>query len=101
MAGSIRAFAMTESFRRHRAAYVAAFIAGLIVLVAVVGPWLSPHAYDTLDWSHVAAPPALDGTSHWLGTDRLGRDIFVRTLHGVRISLLIGLAATLVSLVIG
>ena len=101
MAGSIRACAMTKPFRRHRAAIIAAGVAALIAVIAVVGPWLSPYAFDTLDWNHVAAPPAFDGAGHWLGTDRLGRDLFVRTLYGVRISLVIGLLATLVSLIIG
>ena len=68
--------------------------------MAVVGPWFSPYTFDHLDWNHIAAPPSLQA-GHWLGTDRLGRDLFVRTLHGVRISLLIGLLATLVSLLIG
>jgi oligopeptide transport system permease protein len=72
----------------------------LIALVAIVGPWLSPYAYDHLDWGHIATPPTFD-SAHWLGTDRLGRDLFVRTLHGVRVSLLIGLLATGVSLAIG
>ena len=48
----------------------------------------------------MAAPP-LEAAGHWLGTDRLGRDLLVRTLHGLRVSLAIALAATLVSLVIG
>src|SRR5262249_46608729 len=112
MAGSIRASAMTEPhsrglwsrawrrLRRGRAASAACFVLLLIVLAAIVGPWLSPYSYDQLDWSHVAATPSLDG-GHWLGTDRLGRDMLVRTLHGVRVSLAIGLLATLVSLAIG
>jgi oligopeptide transport system permease protein len=61
---------------------------------------VSPHSYDRLDWEHAAVPPQLEA-AHWLGTDRLGRDLFVRTLHGVRVSLLIGLMATAVSLAIG
>jgi oligopeptide transport system permease protein len=72
----------------------------LIALVALIGPALSPYADDTLDWQHLGAPPQLQA-SHWLGTDRLGRDLFVRTLHGVRISLLISLLASAVSVVIG
>src|SRR6185312_2154750 len=71
-----------------------------IALVAIGGPALSPYADDTLDWQHLAIPPGLQA-SHWFGTDRLGRDLFVRTLHGVRISLLISLLASAVSLVIG
>ena len=81
-------------------ALLACALVVLIALVAIVGPPLSSFHYDTLDWQHLAVPPGLH-SSHWLGTDRLGRDLFVRTLYGVRISLLIGLLATAVSVVIG
>ncbi|TLY61094.1 MAG: ABC transporter permease subunit, partial [Gammaproteobacteria bacterium] len=69
-------------------------------LAALLGPALSPYAYDSLDWGHLAVAPQL-AASHWLGTDRLGRDLFVRSLHGLRISLLISLLASAVSVVIG
>ncbi|GAC1460428.1 MAG: ABC transporter permease subunit [Steroidobacteraceae bacterium] len=72
----------------------------LIVLVALVGPLLSPWRFDQLDWQHLALPPGRLA-AHWLGTDRLGRDLFVRTLYGVRVSLLISVLASLVSLGIG
>lgn len=85
---------------RNRGALAAALIVAVIALLAVVGPLLSPHTHDALDWDNVAVAPQLAG-SHWLGTDRLGRDLFVRTLHGVRVSLMIGLLATIVSLCIG
>jgi oligopeptide transport system permease protein len=65
-----------------------------------MGPQLSAVRYDSLDWEAIAAPPQLGG-AHWLGTDRLGRDLFVRTLYGLRISLVIGLLASAVSLIIG
>ncbi|HEU4627040.1 MAG TPA: ABC transporter permease subunit [Steroidobacteraceae bacterium] len=86
--------------RRNPAAAIAAALVVLIALLAIIGPALSPYTYDGLDWSHIAAPPQL-AEGHWLGTDRLGRDLFVRTLHGVRVSLAIGLLATAVSLAIG
>ncbi|MGQ0834512.1 MAG: ABC transporter permease subunit [Gammaproteobacteria bacterium] len=92
-----------DAWRRlqtNRAALVAAAVIVAIAALALIGPSLSPHAYDALDWEHRAAPPQLDA-GHWLGTDRLGRDLFVRTLYGVRISLVIGLLATVVSLAIG
>jgi oligopeptide transport system permease protein len=79
---------------------VAAAVVLFIAALAVAGPWFSPYAYDQLDWNAIAAPPSLE-SGHWLGTDRLGRDLLVRTLHGVRVSLAIGLLAMLVSLVIG
>ena len=86
--------------RSHRAAWVSLGIVVLIAALSLVGPWLSAYSYDHLDWNHIAVPPTLDA-GHWLGTDRLGRDLFVRTLQGVRVSLLIGLLATAVSLAIG
>jgi oligopeptide transport system permease protein len=86
--------------RRNRAAMAAGTVIVLITLLAFLGPLLSPHAYDDIDWDHMAV--GLGGPNdHWLGTDRLGRDLYVRTLHGVQISLQIGLLATLVSLCIG
>jgi oligopeptide transport system permease protein len=75
-------------------------VLALIVLAALVGPLFSPYHDDALDWQHLAVPPG-QVAMHWLGTDRLGRDLFVRTLHGVRLSLLISLLASAVSLVIG
>jgi oligopeptide transport system permease protein len=86
--------------RYGRATVVSVAVVAAIALLAMIGPLLSPYSYDHLDWSHIAIAPTFDG-SHWLGTDRLGRDLFVRTLHGVRVSLLIGLMATAVSLLIG
>src|SRR5579859_546934 len=93
----------SDAWGRLRSNSVVIFALGLLVLIAVVavfGPWVSPYAVDTIDWQHLAIAPG--GTaSHWFGTDRLGRDLFVRTMHGVRISLVISLLASVVSLVIG
>jgi oligopeptide transport system permease protein len=86
--------------RRNPAAVAALLIMLIMMLLAVIGPWLNPNSTDALDWSHVAVSPGLE-SAHWLGTDRLGRDLFVRTLAGTRVSLAIGLVATLVSLVVG
>src|SRR5262245_19794773 len=86
--------------RHNRDAVVAASVILLLAVLAVSGPAFSPYTYDALDWQHLAARP-FSADSHWLGTDRLGRDLFVRSLYGVRISLLIGVLATAISLVIG
>jgi oligopeptide transport system permease protein len=74
-------------------------ILGMVALT-IVGPWFNPNASDSLDWSHVAAAPALQN-AHWFGTDRLGRDLFARTLEGARVSLAVGLFASIVSLLVG
>ena len=83
-----------------RAAMAGLAVLALLVLSAWAGPVFLDYREDQIDWGNIAAPPlAADG--HWLGTDRLGRDLLVRTLAGLRVSLAIALAATLVSLVIG
>jgi oligopeptide transport system permease protein len=80
-----------------------AMLAGLFLLwiggTAAAAPWL-PGLEDPSAQNLVlgAAPPS---ASHWFGTDELGRDTFARVVYGGRISLLIGLVGTLVSLVIG
>jgi oligopeptide transport system permease protein len=85
---------------KNRAAVVSGVIMALMLLAVVFGPMLLPWAGDFTDWDHTASPPSL-ATGHWFGTDAVGRDILVRTLEGGRISLLVGLVATLVSLAIG
>ena len=86
--------------RRSRVAIVAASVILFLAVFALVGPVASPYASDALDWQHLAVAPFGAG-SHWLGTDRLGRDLFVRTLAGIRISLVISLVSTAISLAIG
>jgi oligopeptide transport system permease protein len=86
--------------RRSRRATIAFAVILLLVALAVVGPWFNPNSYDAIDWSNIAIPPGLAG-AHWWGTDRLGRDLFVRTLDGTRISLAVALVATTVSLIVG
>jgi oligopeptide transport system permease protein len=89
-----------EVLGRDRLAMACAALLLLLASAAILGPSLLDYREDEIDWAHMAAPP-FEAQGHWLGTDRLGRDILVRTLHGLRVSLAIALAATLVSLLIG
>jgi oligopeptide transport system permease protein len=82
---------------RTRAALV---VLAVIATVALAAPWLTPFSHDTLDWQHLATPPDF-ASGHWLGTDRLGRDLFARGMQAMRVSLLIGVLAALVSVCIG
>ncbi len=86
--------------KRNRAALAAGSILLLMTVLVLLGPLLSPYDFDYTDWDHVSEPPSLS-TQHYFATDPVGRDLFVRTLHGGRISVLIGVVATLVSLIIG
>jgi oligopeptide transport system permease protein len=86
--------------RARRGARVAVALLAATTLLALLAPLLSPWAFDSLDWRHLAQPPGLTA-AHWFGTDRLGRDLFVRTLHGVRLSLLISVLATAISVGVG
>lgn len=86
--------------RLNRAAVVSGILLGVIVLLVLVGPWLSPYDFDHADWDNIYTAPSL-ANQHYFGTDAVGRDLFVRVLEGGRISLLVGLIASLVSLLIG
>ena len=96
----VRARSGVRRLQQNPTAVAAAAVIAALALFAIFGPWLSPYAYDALDWQHLAVAPGLTA-SHWLGTDPLGRDLYVRTLYGLRLSLLIGVLATAVSVGIG
>jgi oligopeptide transport system permease protein len=89
-----------QRLRASRSARIHTVVLCLLTLGALLAPLLSPYDIDTIDWDHFAVPPMSAG-AHWLGTDAAGRDLFVRVAYGVRISLLIAVAATAVSFVIG
>ena len=85
----------------NKAAVASMILLGIIVLLAIFAPFLSSWAFDEPDWGYdfPGAPNA--ELHHWFGTDGNGRDLFVRTLYGARISLMVGIIATTVSLLIG
>ncbi|HUT33075.1 MAG TPA: ABC transporter permease [Planctomycetota bacterium] len=89
------------ALRRLVANRLAAVSVGFLLvlgLLALLAPLLAPYPYEAVNLPEALQPPS--GT-HWLGTDALGRDLLSRLLYGARISLAVGLVATLVSLVIG
>ena len=71
-----------------------------VLVLAIIGPWLSPHDYFSTNFDDMLRSPGLSGL-HLFGTDDLGRDLFVRTMLGIRVTLLVAVVASLVSLVIG
>jgi oligopeptide transport system permease protein len=86
--------------RHNRAAMASAVVLGVIVLASIVVPWISPYNYFTPQWTALDVPPTIHGW-HIFGTDDLGRDLLIRVMWGCRVSLMIGLVASIVSVVIG
>jgi oligopeptide transport system permease protein len=84
---------------RNKAAVASMIVLGLLVLCAVIGPFVTPYAYDEINKNDVWLGP-LTG-DHLIGSDALGRDLLARLFTGLGVSLAIGAVATTVSLVIG
>jgi peptide/nickel transport system permease protein len=80
--------------RRLTQFHVGLVVVGAVLLVAVLAPWLSPHGYADQDLLRSLQPPAWVRGGDWsypLGTDRLGRDLLSRLLHGARVSIAVAL----------
>lgn len=73
-------------------------ITGVIVVLSLLAPWIAPHPWDTISMRTRFLPP---NATYWLGTDEYGRDVLSRLLMGGRLSIAMGVSATLVSLTIG
>jgi oligopeptide transport system permease protein len=86
--------------RRNRAAVASMVVLGTITVAAILGPTISPHGLNDIDWDFITHPPTWE-KGYVFGTDGNGRDLLTRTLFGGRISLMVGLIATFVSLAIG
>jgi oligopeptide transport system permease protein len=84
----------------NRTLRVTAALLLAVAVAALVGPWISPHDYAATNFDNILASPSI-GDMHFFGTDDLGRDLFVRTMLGIRVTLLVAIVASLVSLVIG
>jgi len=98
---------MMREYAENRVALLALAVVVLIVAAAILAPWIAPQdPYDlaSLELADARRPPGFVGSggyAHWLGTDAQGRDLFSAILHGLRISLLMGLAAGSVAMTIG
>ncbi|HEY5169935.1 MAG TPA: ABC transporter permease, partial [Thermoleophilia bacterium] len=90
-------------FRRDKFAMVGVVIIILLVLVAVLAPWIAPHdptkQYD--EGLTMQGMPVGPSSQFWLGTDTLGRDLLSRLMYGARVSLVVGVLANGFALVLG
>ena len=84
--------------RKNKLAVASAILLIVMTLACAIGPFVSPFTYQEQKLDLGAVPPS---AQHWLGTDSLGRDQLTRLFHGGRVSLMVGLCATAVSLTIG
>ena len=84
--------------KTDRLAMLGLLTISVIILFAVFGPMLSRYSYDEMDFNFSNEPPSL---IHWFGCDMLGRDLFVRVMYGARISLSVGILASIIELLIG
>ncbi|MCC6945905.1 MAG: ABC transporter permease, partial [Thermomicrobiales bacterium] len=87
-----------DRLKRSRLAMIGLIIFGAMVILALLSPWIAPYDPKRPDLFNLKASP---GADHWLGTDALGRDVLSRLLVGGRYSLGIGIAAALISSLLG
>lgn len=84
--------------KRNRLAMMGFWTLAVLILFAVIGPFLSSYTYYETHLPLKNLPPS---AQFWFGTDELGRDLFTRIWWGARISLFVGISASLIDLVIG
>ena len=84
--------------KKDKLAMLGIVVIVLMTIAAILVPLLSPYTYDQTDFANALQWPS---AAHPFGTDKMGRDIFVRTMYGARISLTIGFTAAAINMVIG
>ncbi len=89
---------MCRMARENKTAVISFFLILLMMLAAALAPLLTPYEENEMDLLHRLAPPSAE---HLLGTDEGGRDVLTRLLYGARVSLAIGVAPALLSLLLG
>ncbi|MGV1793380.1 ABC transporter permease subunit [Rhizobium lusitanum] len=87
-----------RAFRKNRMAMAGLAFVMLLVLLAIFAPWVSPHDPYRVALNEQLLPAS---TTYWLGTDNFGRDVLTRILYGARVSLVVGIVPSLISLMIG
>ena len=85
-------------FRHHPLAVIGTVILGIILVLTIAAPALERYPYEQINLPDKFQPPSM---VHFFGTDRVGRDIWSRTLHGGRVSIAVGVSAALMSTMIG
>jgi peptide/nickel transport system permease protein len=84
--------------RKNKSAMIGLVIFLVLVVFALLAPYISPYPYAKLDLAEKLQGPSL---KHWFGTDEMGRDVYSRIIYGGRYSLAVGVVATMVALFFG
>ena len=92
------ASAVKRLWRENKLAAASAVVILLFSLAAILAPVLTPYTFDGMDLHNRLAPPS---RAHLLGTDEAGRDVLTRMLYGSRVSLLVGIVPTVISMLAG
>lgn len=87
-----------KRLRRNKLALAGLYILVFMILLAIIGPMLSPYKMEQFDLEYISMGPTL---AHPLGTDDIGRDLLTRLIYGGRISLSVGLVAVIIEIFIG
>ncbi len=87
-----------NSFYAKQSCMVSLLILFVMTMAVIFLPMVASYTFDDTDWYAMHAAPSAE---HWFGTDSLGRDLYVRTLIGGRISLMVGVLGALVAVLIG
>jgi peptide/nickel transport system permease protein len=88
-------------FRRSFASMLGLTLVTLIVVLALIGPWIVPYPDDVAGATNLAGKLQPPSAAHWFGTDEVGNDILTRVIIGARLSLLVGIGITLAAAAIG
>ena len=90
--------ALRRMIRANKLSLISMIVIFLLILCSILAPWLTPYGEADIDLMHRLSPPSAE---HLLGTDEAGRDVLTRLLYGSRVSLMVGIVPTLLSMVIG
>lgn len=93
-----RVLEIWDAIRRNKAAMLGLVILLLFILITIFADLIAPYELVTTQTRDILQPPS---AQHWFGTDDLGRDVFARVIHATRVSLAIGLIATVLSILVG
>lgn len=87
-----------RAFSKHRAAFLSLIALCAVASFAILAPWVTTQSYEVQEIQDRLLAPSW---KHWMGTDLLGRDLYSRVVYGARMSLAVGIATAVFSLVLG